>query len=228
MPVATTNTWGGRRPGAGRKPKPGGPYSSHGSRPKLQRRYPVLVTTRVRAGVPNLREPETRRVLERAFAASGELFGFRLVHYAIRAKELCLIVELEDQRTLARGMKGLLVRTAKSLNRSWSRSGSVFSDRYLASVLRTPQAVRDALVEVLRGASRRSASADPYSSGPWFDGWERHPPYKRALRPCASPETWLLHTAWRKLGPIRFGEGPRAKAEGARAALRSSRSAAGA
>ena len=53
-------------------------------------------------------------------------------------------------------------------------------------------------------------SADPYSSGLWFDGWKgalgTDAPWLRALaragRPTAAPRTWLLAEGWRRGGGL--------------------------
>ncbi len=121
-----------------------------------------------------------------------------------------LIVEAEDERALGRGMKGLLVRLAKALNRAWERSGRVLGDRYHAHVLKTPREVRHVLVYALQNARKDGArifGIDPYSSGPWFGGWADRSP--RADRPLPRPNSWLLSFGWTKGGLISTRETPR-------------------
>ena len=43
--------WGGKRKGAGRKPKGAKAMASHAKRERLKERYPVFVTMRLRAGL---------------------------------------------------------------------------------------------------------------------------------------------------------------------------------
>ena len=71
--------WGGKRRGAGRKPKSEKAGVSHAKRVKLAERFPVHVTLKVVQGLPNLRRKEAFRELERAFVAGAERFGFRLL-----------------------------------------------------------------------------------------------------------------------------------------------------
>jgi REP element-mobilizing transposase RayT len=167
-------SWGGARPGAGRKRKSVRPCVSHRTRPTFASRFPLHVTTRLRDGLPSLRRDAERRVLERVFAAGGERLGFRLIHYSIQTNHLHLIVEASDRRALSRGMQGLLVRVVRALNSLWRRTGSVFSDRYHAHILRTPREVRRALAYVLHNARHHgivSRGIDPFTSGTAFDGW---------------------------------------------------------
>jgi putative transposase len=202
---------GGARPGAGRKPKGLRAGVSHKTRPTLAARHPVHVTTRVRAGSSNLRCPPVRRTLERVFAAGSERFGFRLVHYSIQSTHLHLVVEACDRRALGRGMKGLLVRAARALNRLRARAGNVFADRYHAHVLRTPREVRNALVYVFHNAFHhgiRLAGVDPYTSGAWFDGWRRPVSSPTSANPCVAPLTWLLRFGWRRHGLVSMHPDP--------------------
>ena len=79
--------WGGKRRGAGRKPKGEKAGVSHAKRERLAERFPVHVTLKVRQGLPNLRRKESFRELERAFAQGAERFGFRLQHYSVQTNQ---------------------------------------------------------------------------------------------------------------------------------------------
>jgi REP element-mobilizing transposase RayT len=189
----------------------------------LSARHPVHVTARLRAGLPSLRRDAARVAIEQTFRAGRERFGFRLVQYSLQSNHVHLIAEAADGRALTRGMKGLLVRVARALNRMWGRRGSVFSDRYHARALKTPREVRAALVYVLHNARHhglRILGFDPYSSGPWFDGWSRRSDRHRTRSnrvlalasgfPGAKARSWLLLLGWRLHGLIGFEERPRA------------------
>jgi len=205
-------TWGGKRRGAGRKPKGAHAGAPHDTRPALSRHEPVHVTTHLRPEIPSLRGPALRAVIERCFEEGCERFGFRLVHYSIQSSHLHILAEVEDRHALSRGMQGLLVRIAKRLNKFLGRKGSVFADRYFAKPLTTPKVVRNALVYVLQNARKHGMQLwpiDPCSSGSWFDGWERPPPPPRRANPGVPPRTWLLSTGWKRHGLIRFEESPR-------------------
>ena len=82
---------------------------------------PLHVTVRLVDDFPTLRTPAMQAVLERAFAAGRERFGFRLVHFSVMSNHLHFVVEAENQTSLSRGMQGLLVRIARGLNRALIR-----------------------------------------------------------------------------------------------------------
>ncbi|MBW1685750.1 MAG: hypothetical protein JRS35_11910, partial [Deltaproteobacteria bacterium] len=87
--------WGGRRPGAGRKPAPDARIL-HRSREGLGVRHACHVTLKVRPEVPSLRSMRLVRELERSFAMACERGDFRLVHYALQGDHAHLIVEAKD------------------------------------------------------------------------------------------------------------------------------------
>ncbi len=87
-------TWGGRRPGAGRKPTSARPGRAHAPRPEHNPRHPVHVTLR---GVPALASFRAEKVfpyLQRALAASSD-DSFRVLHFSVQSDHLHLIVEAD-------------------------------------------------------------------------------------------------------------------------------------
>ncbi len=201
---------GGERERAGRKPAGERALIAHSRRARVTRHTPVFVTTKLVEGLPNLRRERTLALLRDTLAAGADRFGFRLVEYSVQSNHLHFVVEAQDERALGRGMKGLLVRLAKALNRAWERSGRVIGDRYHALVLKTPCAVRNVLVYALQNARKHGAhilGIDPFSSGPWFEGWADRAP--RADRPLPRPNSWLLSFGWTKGGLISTREMPR-------------------
>ena len=244
-------TWGGARKGAGRKPK--GPHAlvPHETRPAHKARFPLLVTTRLRPGLPSLRHTAEAARIRAALAnacasvvrrqsaakSAGGSAPFQVVHHSIQSNHIHLIVEAEDRASMTRGMRGLLVRIARALNRLWKRRGSVFSDRFHERELRTPKEVRNALVYVLQNLRKHGIhlpGPDPYSSGPEFHGWRALPRsvdcrgaeptgsrggslmflplgHSRAARlPVPPPNTWLLNVGWQRHGLLALDEHPRA------------------
>ncbi len=205
---------GGQRDGAGRKPSGERALVAHSPRARVTRHTPVFVTTKLVDGLPSLRRERTLALLRDTLVAGSDRFGFRLVEYSIQSNHAHFLVEAEDERALGRGMKGLLVRLAKALNRAWERRGRVIGDRYHALVLKTPRQVRHVLVYALQNARKHGArilGIDAYSSGPWFGGWADRAP--RADRPLPRANSWLLSFGWTKCGLISTRESPRGGAE---------------
>lgn len=213
---------GGARPHAGRKPRGKQAGVSHAARPSLDPRHPVLVTLKLGRSVPSLRAQRCLGAVRQAFSAGRDRLGFRLVHYAVQPGHVHLIVEVEqdpirfasrDVRTaLSRGLQGLAIRLARSVNRAVGRAGRVFADRYHARALASPRAVRNALRYVLlqsrrHGAQQRvgiSTALDPCTSGGCFDGWSR-PGWQRAGPwddTVVRARGWLLRMGWRRHGLI--------------------------
>src|SRR5204863_6356859 len=123
---------------------------SHKPRPRLVARHPVLVTIRLRAGLPSLRHKREFALIRERFEIAAERFDVRLVEYSVQSNHIHMVVEAADEQALGRAMKGLWVRIARALNRLWYRSGSALDDHYHARALKTPREVRNALVYVLQ------------------------------------------------------------------------------
>ena len=222
LDLSLPGTWGGRRAGAGRKPKGERAGVSHRPRVRVANRNPVHVTIKVASDVPNLRGRRLSRLLFSIFEQAAERNGMRIVHFSIQTNHVHLIVEAKSTEALSRGMQGLLIRLAKRVNRYLGRSGKLFPDRYHAEVLSTPTQVRHALRYVLNNTRKHAGSGrtfrpgwvDPCSTAPHFDGWSsapEHPPDCGPPMPRA--HTWLLRVGWRKRGLIHPDErpGPRHK-----------------
>ena len=71
---------GGRRPGAGRKPKGDKAGVSHAPRALLAARFPAHVTMKLLRGLPRLRSKREYEALRTAIAAGCDRNGFRLTH----------------------------------------------------------------------------------------------------------------------------------------------------
>ena len=146
--------------GAGRKRADGRRSTgvAHTRRPRVDGRTPVHVTLRLRRDVPSLRSQLGMKVVWRAFAAARDRLGVRLVHWSAQRDHLHLIVEPESERALSRGVQGLCIRLAKSVNRAFGRHGRVFADRYHGVPLRSPRQARNApsaCVPAQRASPRR-------------------------------------------------------------------------
>jgi hypothetical protein len=202
-------THGGRRDGAGRKPNPGRRSVPHRARASHEVRCPSHVTLRAIAGLPSLRSPRAFDAVAGALRAAGT-DGFRVLEFSVQRDHLHLLLEADTPTGFDRGVRGLVIRVAKAVNRILGRRGRVWGDRFHSHVLRTPREVRNALVYVLNNWRKHVHSAeglDPCSSARWFRGWRNVVPMGSA--PVASPRTWLARVGWRRHGDIALHERPR-------------------
>jgi len=184
---------GGKRRGAGRRPKGPRPRVRHAKRPRLSRHHPAHITWRVLPEIWNLRGPKCFAQIAWAFAKGCDRRGFRLIHFSVQGNHLHLIVEAADEIRLSRGLQGLAVRIARGVNRAMERTGKVFEGRYHEHVLRTVSETAHAVAYVLgnfaRHALRRGVAL--VAGGP--DRCSSAAPTPASAPPLvATPQTWLL------------------------------------
>jgi hypothetical protein len=166
---------GGARPGAGRPARGPRPSEPHTPRPFLAGRHPVQITARV-TGVRRLRQRRCYRAIRRALETALGRADFRIVELEVRTSRLELVVEADDKAALARGMQGFQIAAARHLNRAVGRRGTVFPDRYRATILTSRRAVRRALAAL----PDRERTCSPQT---WLLRVDGRPRGRRRLRP---------------------------------------------
>ncbi len=218
-------THGGKRRGAGRKPKKKRPGERHDARPEHDRRHPVHVTIRVVGNVDGLRRRDIYLALREATIVTARREDFRITHMSIQRDHIHLLVEADGKSSLSRGVRGFSISGARGINKAITarggdrRTGKVIGDRYHARALTTPRAVRNTIGYILnnwrhhgedRAGFARGWRVDPFSSGPVFTGWkelEGSPvlwPLPPAYHPLIvfRPRTWLLAKGWSQRHPL--------------------------
>jgi len=202
---------GGARRGAGRKPLSA--YSRqtpHRARPIHRKAHPVHVT--LRAGLRSLRTQQVALTLLAAVRDSNR-DRFHIVHYSVQENHVHLLVEAEDTKALSSGVRGLMVRIARRVNRLLRRRGRFWADRWHGRALEGPRQVRNALVYVLQNRKKHTQveALDPLSSAASFDGFASALPrgFRSVGPPCVmKANTWLLKLGWRRRGLIALSEAP--------------------
>jgi REP element-mobilizing transposase RayT len=183
---------GRKRKGAGRRP---GERVSHHARRKFAKPTPVHVTLRVRPHVWSLRSRRCHLRISRCLEKALGRFGLRVIEYAVLGNHIHLIVEADDSRALARGIQGLSIRIAKSLNALMNSNGPLFADHYHGRLLTSPTELVRAIAYVLRNHEHHfgARERDPFSSE------SLRPEQRRAQ--LALPVSWLLTVGWRRASP---------------------------
>ncbi|MGN6104976.1 MAG: transposase [Kofleriaceae bacterium] len=207
---------GGKRRGAGRRPKGARSSQPHKRRPEHIARYPVHVTLRAAGDITRLRTNEMFAAFRQATTMAARRADFRIVHLSIQGNHVHLIAEAEHRIALARGMQGFEISAAKHINAVTGRRGAVFPDHYHARPLTSPRAVRNCLAYVLnnwrrhredRAPHTRTWMIDPFSSAVSFPSWREAdggsfiPPSTYQPLLVSPPRTWLLSTGWSRHHP---------------------------
>ena len=191
---------GGKRRGAGRKPK--GPLAlvSHRARERFDKPTPVHVTLRVRRDVWNLRSRRAFRRIRACFEKSCGRFGARLVEFSVQGNHLHLIVEADSNAALSRALQGLGIRIAKALNAMMKRAGAVFADHYHSRLLKTPTELVNAIRYVLGNAAHHFGAQARGAGGTPHDPFSSASLEERA-GVLAKPIGWLLRVGWKRAAP---------------------------
>ena len=211
---------GGPRRGAGR-PRGARPRVMHRPRERIVARVPVHVTIRLRRGIPTLAPAAVRATVPIIVGEACVRHGFRVVHYSIQRDHLHLLIEAQNNRSIACGMKSVGARIGKLANRLFQRSGKVLDGRYHLRPLRTPLEVRRALRYVLlnhrhHAAQRRNSRIHRRAArhrirrvpGAGSTAGSRYRPSEPEGREVAPARTWLLQTGWRRHGLIDLADVP--------------------
>jgi REP element-mobilizing transposase RayT len=206
-------THGGKRAGAGRKPKGQRAGASHAARPEHDRRHPVHVTLRVVGSASGLRRKDMYLAVREATIVTARREDFRIVHLSIQRDHLHLIVEADSKAALSNGMRGFSISAARQINKAITerggdrRTGRVIAARFHARPLTSPRAVRNAIAYALgnwrhhgedRAPFARTWKVDPFSSGAVFSGWKELED---------SPVLWPLPPTYHPLIVFRPGRG---------------------
>jgi REP element-mobilizing transposase RayT len=190
---------------------------AHATRPELKARHPVHVVLRTHPEIGSLRRGMMYHAVRRATVRVAKREDFRIVHMSIQRTHVHLLVEADGKRALSRGMQGFLISAAKQINAAMSggvhvarRRGTVFIDRYHATIITSPRQARHALKYVMlnwrkHGEDREALAGgkiDVFSSAARFESWAECgalPASDDQLR-VTPPKTWLLQQGWKLHG----------------------------
>src|SRR5689334_11219291 len=146
---------GGKRKGAGRKPKGARAGAKHEARPAIKARDALHVVMRVVPAVGNMRRRALYKAMRNATITAALRERFRIVHLSIQRTHVHMLAEAENAMALARGMQGFQISAARNINtvlgtdKYRRRRGAVFADRYHVEVITSPTRAHRALSYVL-------------------------------------------------------------------------------
>jgi len=170
-------------------------------KPLVDPRHPRHVTVRMRRGVWNLRSQRCFGPISEALRKLRHREGFRVVHFSVQGNHLHLVTEADDRAAMSNGMRALLIRVARKLNRLMGTRGRLYADRFHERALTSSRAVFNVVRYVLENHSKHVQQAgklappvsDPFaSSNRTLDDREHGPPW-------SAPESWLLRVGWRRV-----------------------------
>jgi REP element-mobilizing transposase RayT len=222
---------GGKRKGAGRKPRGTRAGPPHTKRPTIKPYHALHVVMRVVAAAGSMRRRAMYKAMRDASITAALRARFRIVHLSIQRTHIHMLAEAENELALARGMQGFQISAARNINTALGvdkyrrRRGPVFSDRYHVEVIASPRRARHALSYILNNWRKHREDqqglpstwlVDPFSSGISFPDWKELEgqatmwPIRETYDPLMvfRPRTWLLREGWKIHGAISAREVP--------------------
>src|SRR4051812_22292056 len=107
---------GGKRKGAGRKPKGMRAGSAHDKRPTIKPYHALHVVMRVVDAVGKLRRPGMYKAVREASVVAAVRERFRIVHLSIQGTHIHMLAEAKNAEALARGVQGFEISVARNIN----------------------------------------------------------------------------------------------------------------
>jgi REP element-mobilizing transposase RayT len=213
---------GGKRRGAGRKPKGARAGERHAPRPEFKPYHALHVVMRVAPGVGSLRRRAMYKAIREATITAAMRERFRIIHLSLQRTHVHMLVEAEHKAALARGMQGFQISAARNINTALGdgvrrRRGKVFADRYHVEVITTPTRARHAIGYILGNWRKHKEDqhglastwlVDPFSTAILFPDWKELQdkalmwPIRQTYDPMIvfRPRTWLLAEGWKLAG----------------------------
>src|SRR6185436_14788644 len=103
---------GGKRKGAGRKPKGARAGAPHDKRKTIKSSHALHVVMRVVPAVGSLRRRAMYKAIREASITAALRGRFRIVHLSLQRTHIHMLAEAETELALARGMQGFQISAA--------------------------------------------------------------------------------------------------------------------
>src|SRR5258706_3389117 len=109
-------TRGGKRKGAGRKPKGARAGSPHEVRPEVRSSHALHVVMRVVPEVGSMRRRSMYKAMRDASIVAALRERFRIVHVSIQRTHIHMLVQAKTKEPLARWLQGFQTSPATNIN----------------------------------------------------------------------------------------------------------------
>lgn len=129
----------------------------HIARDEIKRLTVLHLTVKVEKAKAGLKNKQVLRVLRKAIC-KARVIGLNIVHYTLEYDHVHMMVEVDDNETLGRGMQSFGISLSKGINKLKSATGKVFKTRYHFRKLKTPTEVKNALTYILGNAVKHKSS----------------------------------------------------------------------
>jgi putative transposase len=168
----------------------------HARRPRATPHKPHHVTVRVTRGTWNLRSQRCFAPIRDALERAKKRAAFRVVHFSVQHNHVHLLIEADDRRAMSNGVRALLSRIARGLNRVMNGRGRRFDDRYHEHVLATPTEVRNAIYYVIGNRAHHLARWGRLIARDTDDA------FCSIAQPIVTEaRSWLLREGWTRASP---------------------------
>jgi REP element-mobilizing transposase RayT len=143
------------------------PGVAHSTRERVTRHLPLHINFKLALEKGTLRNKTVLKFLAKAIA-KARAKDLRIIQFSLQHNHVHLIVEANNNQTLSKGMRALIISLVMRLNFHWKKSGQRLKQRYHLHVLRTRREVQHACHyvrhNVIKHSGILSSACDAYSS----------------------------------------------------------------
>lgn len=130
----------------------------HIARDEIKRLTVLHLTVKIEKAKAGLKNKTTLQLLRRAILKARKM-GLSIVHYTLEFDHVHMLVETNNNETLARGMQSFGITLSKGINKIKATSGQVFKTRYHFRKLKTPSEIKNALAYILGNGIKHKSSS---------------------------------------------------------------------
>jgi len=138
----------------------------HTLRPRLKKASSLHLTIKVKKIKAEIKNKAVLNLLKRAISNARKQ-GLIIIHYTLEYDHINLLIEADNNSTLAKGMQSLGVTLSKGINRLKKLKGAVYKHRYHFRQISSPSELKKVMSYIFNnGLKHKSARSlvNPYNS----------------------------------------------------------------